>query len=196
MEKDTPDKRLAVMQAAMELIAENGFHAAPTALIAQRADVGAGTIYRYFADKDKLIAAIFQDVEARINETLNTGYPVDGTIRARLDHYYVGLIRYFLGNLVEFKFLGQFYNSPYGIDLRREKMFGAKPSASACDPIVTLFEKGVEAGMIKDMPKSILFGLFFGNLTSIVQDHVQGFIVLDDELISKTAQACWDALRN
>jgi len=48
------DKRDDIVQAALELIAENGFHGAPMAMIADRAGVGAGTIYRYFENKDLL----------------------------------------------------------------------------------------------------------------------------------------------
>ena len=38
-----PDKRDEVVRAALELIAELGFHGAPMAMIAERAGVGAGT---------------------------------------------------------------------------------------------------------------------------------------------------------
>lgn len=196
MEKECTDKRAAIIQAAMYLIAENGFHGAPTAMIAQQAEVGAGTIYRYFADKDELISAVHHDVEERINTVLQAHYPIHGTVRERLNYYYTGLIRYFLQHLVDFKFLGQFYNSPYGIALRRDKIFEAsKQPTSTCEPIALLFEKGIEEGDIKNLPLAILFSLFFGTLTSIIRDHVQGFVVLDDELIQKTASVCWDALR-
>ncbi|HLA27163.1 MAG TPA: helix-turn-helix domain-containing protein [Syntrophales bacterium] len=43
------DKRGEIIQAALELIAEQGFHGAPMALIADKAGVGAGTIYRGLA---------------------------------------------------------------------------------------------------------------------------------------------------
>ena len=53
------NKRDDVIQATLEIIAENGFHNAPTSLIADRANVGMGTIYRYFKSKDELIHAIY-----------------------------------------------------------------------------------------------------------------------------------------
>ena len=49
------DKREAVMRAALELVGEHGFHGSPMAMIASRAGVAAGTIYRYFESKDVLI---------------------------------------------------------------------------------------------------------------------------------------------
>jgi hypothetical protein len=41
------DKREEIVQAALELIAEKGFHGAPMAMIAKKSDVAVGTIYRY-----------------------------------------------------------------------------------------------------------------------------------------------------
>ena len=52
-----PEKRDEIIRAAMELIAGHGFHGAPMALVAERAGVAAGTIYRYFESKDDLIRA-------------------------------------------------------------------------------------------------------------------------------------------
>ena len=60
------DKRLAILEAALELIAEYGFHGAPMAMVADRAGVGAGTIYRYFDNKDLLIAELYRDLEQKL----------------------------------------------------------------------------------------------------------------------------------
>ena len=51
----TGEKREAIIQAALTLFAEHGFHNAPMSLLAKQAGVSAGTIYLYFADKDDLI---------------------------------------------------------------------------------------------------------------------------------------------
>ncbi|HXC93667.1 MAG TPA: helix-turn-helix domain-containing protein, partial [Geobacteraceae bacterium] len=57
------DKRDEIICAALEMIAENGFHGAPMAMIAEQAGVGAGTIYRYFENKDVLINELFREIE-------------------------------------------------------------------------------------------------------------------------------------
>ncbi|EMC4145427.1 TetR/AcrR family transcriptional regulator [Cronobacter sakazakii] len=50
------DKRMAILEAATEAIAEAGLGAS-TALIARKAGVAEGTIFRYFASKDDLYNA-------------------------------------------------------------------------------------------------------------------------------------------
>ena len=189
------DKRSAILISAMELIAENGFHGSPTAMIASRAGVGTGTIYRYFADKDALIKAVFAAVESRLQETVLADYPADQSIRLRLDHYLTGLVRFFLANPLEFKFLGQFYDSPFGVALRRDKIFGRSDEQNCGMTMKGLFDQGVAAGEIKDLPIPVLFGLSIGSLIAVTRDHILGFVVLDAELIRQIVDACWDAIR-
>ena len=189
------DKRTSILRAAMTLIARNGFHGSPTAMIAAEAGVGAGTLYRYFADKDALIVAVHREVETRLNEWLQKDYPLGQSIRHRLDHYFIGLLRFFIDHPLEFKFLGQFYDSPYGVELRRDKIFSKPVGDAGCETIHGLLEQGVTEGIIKDLPLELLFALFIGSLTSAVRDHTHGFIDLDDGLQRRLADAFWDAVR-
>ena len=48
------DKRLRIMQAAEKLFASRRFHEITTDEVARQAQVGKGTIYRFFRDKDDL----------------------------------------------------------------------------------------------------------------------------------------------
>ncbi|MEE4241473.1 MAG: TetR/AcrR family transcriptional regulator [Desulfopila sp.] len=195
MNKDNKDKRTSILRAALELIAENGFHGSPTAMIASAAGVGTGTIYRYFNDKDVLINEVFKDIETRLNAALAVGYPSDQSVRQRLYHYYIGLIRFFIANPLEFKFLGQYYDSPYGVAVRRDKIFARSNNEYGNETIKSLFEQGIAQGAIKDLPIVILFGLFIGSLISVSRDHILGFIELDEQLLQRTADACWDAVK-
>ncbi len=61
------DKRCAIVRATLDLVAEQGFHGAPMALVAERAGVAAGTIYRYFESKDVLINEVFHYLEERFS---------------------------------------------------------------------------------------------------------------------------------
>jgi AcrR family transcriptional regulator len=58
------DKRKEILQAALKLIAEHGFHGAPMAMIADTAGVGTGTIYCHFKSKDALIQELFLELRA------------------------------------------------------------------------------------------------------------------------------------
>jgi AcrR family transcriptional regulator len=185
------DKREAVMLAAMELVGEHGFHGSPMAVIAERAGVAAGTIYRFFDSKDTLIKEIYASLEGQILAAVSLGYPSGSPIRARFLHTGRQLVRYFLGSPLQFRFLEQYHNSPYGVASRRDKVFGRKKR----NIIGALFEEAAEQRITKELPLPILFALTFGPLVDISRDHILKFISLDDALIEQTVEACWDAVR-
>jgi hypothetical protein len=101
-------------------------------------------------------------------------------------------LRYFIENPLDFRYLEQFFNSPYGVALRRDKLLGKKDDR---DLYRELFEEGVSRQVIKDLPLPILFALAFGPLLAVARDHILGFIVLDEALIVWTIEACWDGVR-
>ncbi|MEO6575075.1 MAG: TetR/AcrR family transcriptional regulator, partial [Polyangiaceae bacterium] len=75
------DKRDRILDAALELFAERGFHGTAVPLVAERAKVGAGTIYRYFASKEELVNALFKLHKTALSEALMRGFPVDAPAR-------------------------------------------------------------------------------------------------------------------
>jgi AcrR family transcriptional regulator len=195
MPSQTSDKRTAILRATMELIAEHGFHGSPTTMIATRAGVGVGTIYRYFSDKEVLIKEVAEDIEQRLNLALMRDYPAGQPLPERLQYHYIGLGQFFIAHPLEFKFLGQFYDSPYGITRRRDKLFSQAGNDTGKVTLKSLFEQGIAAKLLKDLPLVILIDLFIGSLISVTRDHILGFIVLDQDLLRRAAGASWEAIR-
>jgi len=185
------EKREAVMLAAMELVGEHGFHGSPMALIAERAGVATGTIYRSFASKDALIKEIYVSLEAQILGAVTIDYPTGRPARDRFLHIGRRVVGYFIAAPLQFRFLEQFHNSPYGVACRREKVFGKKDR----NIIGELLEEAREQQIIKDLPPPILMALTFGPLVDVCRDHILEFITLDERLTELTVAACWDAIR-
>src|SRR4051812_29105035 len=62
------DKRQAILSAALELFAERTFEGTPVPLIAERAGVAAGTIYRYFDSKEALVNALYRRCKENLRD--------------------------------------------------------------------------------------------------------------------------------
>ena len=186
------DKREEIMQATLAIIAEQGFHASPMDEIAEKAGVAAGTIYRYFENKDVLINEVHRKLEEKINATLREGYPAGSPIRERFFFLITELLRYFIEHPLHFRYLEQYFNSPFGISLHRERLLGKSGDQGI---VMDIFEQGIEQQVLKALPKSALFSLAFGPLIILTRDHIFGFVSLDDRLIEHIAGACWDAIK-
>jgi AcrR family transcriptional regulator len=187
-----PDKRTEIVRAALELIAEHGFHGAPMSLIAERAGVAAGTIYRYFENKDVLITELVHELEGRIKEYVLDGYETERPIRERFLHLTMRVFRYFIDFPLHFRYVEQFHNSPYGVVRRRERLLA---DTGKEDVFRILFEDGLAQQVMKDLPIPVLTSLAFGPLVFAVRDHILGLNELDDTLIEQITLGCWDGVK-
>jgi TetR/AcrR family transcriptional regulator, repressor of fatR-cypB operon len=187
-------KRERIIRATISLISEYGFHGTPISMIAQEAGVGAGTIYRYFKDKDTLVLEIFTQVNGAFKQTLLHGYDEGQPIRDRFLHICRGIFQYGIKNPYEFKFIEQFYNSPYGTTLRREKIFCNCGDTGKKMPLEQVFASGQAQKVIKDLPQAALIALALGPIIFLIKDSIVGLIQLDESTINNTLAACWDAI--
>jgi AcrR family transcriptional regulator len=189
-EKSCSEKRKAIIQATLELVTEHGFHGAPMAMVAERAGVAAGTIYRFFESKEVLIDAAYKEVEDRLLKKVLEDYPEQGTPREKFTHLARVLVEQWLAYPVEFTFLQQFHNSPYGVAVRREKLQG-----HAQDVCHSVFAEALEQQAVKDLPIPVLFALAIGPLIYICRDHGLGFFDADNGLLQQAIESCWSAVK-
>ncbi|MCB0403125.1 MAG: helix-turn-helix transcriptional regulator [Flavobacteriales bacterium] len=62
------EKQINILQAALELFAEEGFKSTSTSKVAQKAGVSEGLIFRHFTNKEGLLEAILKEGEAKAKE--------------------------------------------------------------------------------------------------------------------------------
>jgi AcrR family transcriptional regulator len=187
-----PDKRDKIIRAALELIAEYGFHGAPMSMIAERAAVGAGTIYRYFKDKDELIREIFKELIEYIRADLVGEYPTAKPYHERFIYLFRTFLKYFLLHPLHFRFLEQYFNSPYGVPLRREKLQG---NVNNVDIFDRFLKEGIKQNYLKRLPLFIMVALVFGPVVSLARDHSMSLIEVSEDVIDQFGEACWDAIK-
>jgi TetR/AcrR family transcriptional regulator, repressor of fatR-cypB operon len=190
MEKS--NKRDDILQAALELIAEHGFHEAPMSVIAQKASVGSGTIYIYFKSKNDLIDEINLMLEKNILTVIEKDYPSGKNIKERFFHLSKTVITYFIANPVHFRFIEQYFYSPYGEARHKERLSGENEEF---DIFSQLIEQGIKEKVIKDLPVFMHFALAFGPVVILARNHVFGMVELDDVQINQAIEAFWDAIK-
>ena len=183
------------MQAALELIAERGFHDAPMSEIAEKADVAAGTIYRYFENKDVLINELFQEIEDKMMEVLLGNYPLGKPVKEQFFYVFGELCRYLLTHPLHFRYMEQYFNSPYGISKRRDKLLGKNINHDGHDTLTGIFKEGISQQILKDLPIIVLSSLAIGPMLYVIRDHTLGFVELEESLIRQITEACWDAIK-
>lgn len=59
--RNTKPKYMQIIDAAVQVIAENGYHSAQVSKIARQAGVADGTIYLYFKNKEDILISLFKE---------------------------------------------------------------------------------------------------------------------------------------
>lgn len=78
-------KRTAMMQAAVRVFADKGYHAATVRDIVNEADVAIGTFYFYFPDKETLFVHLFEETAAFLLQAIEQAMNSRGTFPAQLE---------------------------------------------------------------------------------------------------------------
>lgn len=81
-----------IIDAAVEVIAENGYHSSQVSKIAKRAGVADGTIYLYFKNKEDILVSLFQEkmghfIEKIQNETTSRQTPSEKLLTLIETHF-------------------------------------------------------------------------------------------------------------
>jgi len=187
-DKSTSAKRIAILDAALRLISERGFHNTPMSLIAKTAGVSAGIVYHYFAGKEALINELYKEIKLEAIRAMLADYSPDLPLYERFLSIWLNFCRHSMDNPTKGSFLEQFENSPFVKHVTGEDL------TQAVAPLFSFFQQGVEDGTFKALPPLVLFDLGFSPVISLVKRHIAGVVVLDDELVQATANACWDAV--
>ncbi|MDZ7672112.1 MAG: TetR/AcrR family transcriptional regulator [Halanaerobiales bacterium] len=159
------NKKELIREAALKVIAKEGFYNTKTSKIAEEAEVAVGTIYNYFESKDEILEYIFEvEFEKRI-EMLKKMKNKESTIFEKLSLFMKSHFDEVKNNLDTAQILV------------REKEFPKSRDFSAIlnylneIPILLeeMLEEAMSKGEIKKQNTSITAALIFGGLQGIVE---------------------------
>ena len=183
------DKREAILQAALELFAERGFHGTPVPLIAQQARVGAGTIYRYFKDKEQLVNVLYRIWKSSLHQAIMAGLPEDLPLRTLFGEMFRRWVAFVLENRTAYSFLIAHHHAPY-LDEASRAMDGR-----AHEGVLALFEQGRREQVFKDAAPEMLLAATTGILGEIMKSCWAGRLRLDGPALELAEEMCWQAVR-
>jgi AcrR family transcriptional regulator len=183
------DKRGRILDAALSLFAERGFHGTPVPMIAERAGVGAGTIYRYFASKEALVNVLYQHWKLAFSDAVSAEFPIEKTTRAQWSHVFRKAVEFAQKNPQAFDFLELHHHAPY-LD---------EESRSLETRVLTLAQSILGASRImkatRDEDPALLMSLVWGGLIQLVRFSRQGMVELSPQTLERFESLTWEALR-
>jgi TetR/AcrR family transcriptional regulator, repressor of fatR-cypB operon len=186
---DKPDdKREAVLQAALALFAEQGFHGTTVPEIAAKARVAAGTIYRYFDGKETLINVLFKRCKSSLGAALMGDFPFASPPREQFHHFFSKAIGFALKERLAFQFLEAHHHQPYLDDESRAV------EEKVLEPARQFFELCDRLKVTRKAAPEALGAIVWGAIVGLVKSNWEGRLTLDAKVLKASEQALWDAL--
>ena len=183
------DKRQIIIDAAEKLIAESGFQGFSMHKLAKEARVAAGTIYRYFSDKEDLLLQVRLAVVQRNAEIIQRGVTDDMTLKQRFRKMWLNIFDLSGSNISTLKNRAQYDSLPCvrsheTKELERE-MFSK---------VEQLFAEGREQGVFKPLENPVLAALSLEVSVTLARKQSLGYYHLDEKAIEAAIEASWDAI--
>jgi TetR/AcrR family transcriptional regulator, fatty acid metabolism regulator protein len=158
------DKRDRILQAAVRVFAQSGFHATRVSEVAKAAGVADGTIYLYFKSKEELLVSLFEDRVEKLLAFMRDELPKQPNAPARLR----AVIDMQLGLLEGERELAEVITIILRQSTRLMKEFAAPRFVAYLDAIAKIVSEGQAAGDFRhDVSPHLAARAIFGALDGI-----------------------------
>lgn len=183
------EKREAIMSAALELFVGRGFHGTAVPEIADKAGVGAGTIYRYFASKEALVNALYREQKQSFAAQVLDNFPTNTTARELFRTMWNRMAKFAVDNPKPFIFLELHHHAEY-LDAESQTL-----EQRMLELFTNVIVAAQARGELKAGPPRLLMGIVMGAFVGIIRSCVEIDAPLGDADWTFAERCMWEAIR-
>ena len=151
-------KQQQILQAALKLFVQHGFHGTPTSLVAREAGVSNGTLFNYFKTKEDLVVALYNLVKNQASQYLTTDLEPPASLEGLFRTLFTRSVYWGLDNPDAFLYIQQFDLSPHLTRLSAEVLLEQSLVYRA------FIKRGIDEGTLKALPTDLVYTLISNQL--------------------------------
>ena len=172
--------------AAVRLFAERGADATPVPMIAERAGVAVGSLYRYYANKEELVARLYAENYARLAAELDRAQAKERSARAKIR----AMVRFICGYCDREWDLARFLLLEQHVRLKNY----ANP-ANPVDIVYRVLAEGMASGEVRRMEPILAAALVIGPVVQAATFRAYGRLTGKlSEAADELVDAVWAAV--
>jgi len=160
MKKDRPSRkereqlrrRTEILQAALELFSQKGYHNVSMHEIAVRAEFAVGTLYKFFKNKEELYKEILMQTAMLFHSALSKALEEKGDEYARVKNYLKTKCKIFMENILSVRFYfavsgaGVSFNVRRGLETELRSFYD-----QIIQKLAAVFEKGIQKEIFRPL---------------------------------------------
>ncbi len=180
------DKRDAILNATKTLLAERGFYGISMKLIADTAGIAAGTIYRYFENKETLISELYRHITREVAQTTFKGWSDQLSLEEKYKLLWRNTFDAVREDPQRLAVIEMLFLQPR---LAREE-------AAFCDneafyPLMDFYQQGIDQGAFHDWQSHALITLSFDTAITLAKKIIRKRFTPDEMQINQVRDASW-----
>ncbi|MCL6424743.1 fatty acid metabolism transcriptional regulator FadR [Bacillus subtilis] len=183
--KQKRPKYMQIIDAAVEVIAENGYHQSQVSKIAKQAGVADGTIYLYFKNKEDILISLFKEKMGQFIERMEEDIKEKATAKEKLA-FVISKHFSLLAGDHNLAIVTQLELRQSNLELRQKINEILKGYLNILDGILT---EGIQSGELKEgldvrLARQMIFGTIDETVTTwVMNDQKYDLAALSDSVL-------------
>lgn len=182
-------KREDILTATLELITEEGLQSVTFAKIFKRANVGSGTVYNYFKNKEELVNELFKETTMHMSGFVIENFDREATLYERFRFFVKKIADFAINYPKEIWFLENYSHSPYINDELKSM------SDHLMEEFFSVILEGQKLGIIREINLMMCCQIVSGLILAVIKGYLNNKYPLGEPEIQQTIECCWKAIK-
>lgn len=188
MTTNIPSKQDKILQSALELFVEFGFHGTPTSKIAKEAGVSNGILFHYFKTKEELIITLYVNIKEEILTIMTQQNNKSNDVEKSIKESLVNIIIWALENKKKYYYVQQVHFSPHIFQIPEDIQ------TTYIQPHIDLMENAKSNGLLKNLSTEYIFSLISGQTNALYDFYTRKWTYSKKE-IQDWVDLLWEILK-
>lgn len=185
-EANKAEKHARILDAATALFAERGYAGTAVPPVAERARVAAGTIYRFFDNKEALVNAVFRRAKQALGEALFEGLDLEQAPRPLFDEFWARLYGFAREQPEAFRFLELQDHHRYLDETSRHL------ERTVLAPVAVMVLQFRELGVFEPaLPVDVAMAFIWGGFVGVMKAERDGHLEVDQRAVDAARDMAW-----
>lgn len=182
------EKEQKILDAALKLFVERGFHGTSTAEIAKTAGVATGTLFHYFKTKEELINKLYLYTKESMFTHIKGHFNDEKLLKDNLKDLWLKFVKFGINEPYKIHFILTFHTSPFITSLTKEQL------ETQTDELLGVYKTGIEHKELKKVSFEIMIEFFWGNVVSTLNYLNKYPEKLDDINLNHAFELFWSGI--
>lgn len=183
-------KEEAIEKAIVQIVFEKGIAGLKMNQVAKKAQVGTGTLYTYYENKEAILSSVYKSLQRKSQTNIASDLNSQDMYPDKLKRLIINYIKFLMNSQKEVVFMDQFKRSPFF-----QESFPVETDDESEAILFHVLEEGQRKQYLKQIETHELLRALDGIIKNIVSMHASSNTLFEEETVGRIYELCLDCIR-